>query len=95
MILGACKITIRMSQIASLKSKRHILKKIIERTRQKFSLSIAEIGYQDEWQRAEIGFAVVGNESGHVNSILDKVLDYMEELQLAEIVHTDMEIIHL
>lgn len=95
MVLGICKMTIRLAELGSLKEKRHILKKIIARTQQRFNIAIAETAYHDKWQSAEIGFAYVGNETGFINSLLDKTIDYIDSLQLAEIIHTEIEIIHL
>ncbi len=95
MVVGVCRINIRLAEVGSLKGKRHILKKIIARTQQRFNIAIAETAHHDEWQRAEIGFASVGNETGFVNSSVDKIIDYIDSLQLAEIIHTDIEIIHL
>ena len=95
MVIGACKINIRLAEVGSLKGKRQILKKIIARTKQRFSIAIAETAHHDEWKRAEIGFACVGNETSFVNSAVDKTIDYIESLHLAEIIHTDIEIIHL
>ncbi len=54
----------------SLKAKRSIVNHVKERVRTRFNASIAEVGYQDTWQRATLGVAVVSGE-GHV---LDKVL---------------------
>lgn len=95
MVLGVCKITIRMSSVSSLKGKRQIVKKITARVKNKFNSSIAEVGSLDEWQKSEIGFCVVGNEGPFVNSVLDKILDYIEEMQLSENIHSEIEIIHL
>ncbi|MBE9504190.1 MAG: DUF503 domain-containing protein [Proteobacteria bacterium] len=95
MVIGACKITIRISSVSSLKGKRQIVKKIVERVKNKFNSSIAEVGSHDKWQKAEIGFCVVGNEGSFVNSVLDKILDYIEDMQLAENIHSEIEIIHL
>lgn len=94
-VLGACRITLRLAEVDSLKGKRQILKKIIARTQHRFNISIAETAHNDDWQRAEVGFACVGNETPFVNSAVDKTIDYIDSLHLAEIIHTDIEIMHL
>jgi uncharacterized protein YlxP (DUF503 family) len=53
---------------------------------------VAEIGSNDVYQRAEIGFALVGNSRSLVNSKIDKIFNMVENLGLAEILDTDMEI---
>lgn len=68
---------------------------MIRRLQNRYHASVAETGKNDIYQRAEIGFAVVANSSKLVNAILDKMIDTAETLQLAEIVDTEIEIIHL
>ena len=77
----------------SLKEKRRVLKSIIGRVKSKFNVSIAEVGNQDLWQSAQIGFCIAGNEKRFVNSSLDKVIYFIEENCNAEINHAEMEII--
>ncbi len=92
MVVGTGIITIRIEGCHSLKAKRRVVKSIITRLRNNFNLSIAEIGANDVHQRAEIGFAVVGNTPALVNSKLDKIGNMAESLCLAEIVDMQMEI---
>jgi len=42
-----------------------------------------------------IGFSIIGNDSRVVNSKLDKVLNMADDLGLAQIADTQIEIIHL
>ncbi len=55
-----------IAESRSLKEKRSVLKRVLSRTQQTFSLSIAEVGEQDNWKHAVIGFAVVGNDRGFI-----------------------------
>jgi uncharacterized protein YlxP (DUF503 family) len=57
----------------SLKEKRAVLKPIVEGMRHRFSLSVAETGFQDKWQRAEIGVAVVSSTAAHAQEVVDTV----------------------
>ncbi len=68
---------------------------MIGRIRSQFNVSAAEIGANDMHQRAEIGFSMVGNSGRHVNARLDKLLNMAHHLSLAEIIDSEMEIIHL
>jgi hypothetical protein len=77
----------------SLKGKRHVLQKLRERVRHRFNVAISEVGDNDLWQRAQIGFCTVGNDRRHINSSLDNVIDFIEEMHLIEVVHTEMEIL--
>lgn len=78
----------------SLKGKRQVLKGIIEKVKHRFNVSVAEVGSHDLWQRAEIGLAAAGSDAPFVNSVLDKAVLYIEEMQTAEVVNHRIEIIH-
>ena len=95
MVVGMGIMTFRLNECRSLKSKRRIIKMMIGKMRSHFNLSAAEIGANDMHQRAEIGFAIVGNSSALVNSKIDKVFNLMEVLGLAEIIDTELEILHI
>jgi uncharacterized protein YlxP (DUF503 family) len=50
---------------------------------------------QDLWQAGEVGIVTVGNEGSYINSKLDKAINFVEDMQIAEIVDVQMELIHL
>ena len=95
MVIGAGRITFKLSSCHSLKEKRKIVKAIIHRTQKAFNVSIAEVDLNDNHQRAEIGFSLVGNDRRRINSKIDELFEFTENLQLAEIIDTDMEIINI
>ena len=93
MVVGLGIITFRLHDCRSLKGKRKIVKKIVNQLRNNFNASVAEVGSNDIYQRAEIGFALVGNNRTVVNSKLDKMINLADDLGLAEIIDSEMEII--
>jgi len=95
MVVGLVKITLRLHDCRSLKGKRKVVKSMIGRIRNRFNISAAEVGANNIHQRAEIGFALVGNSGQRVNAQLDKLLNMAHDLALAEIIDSEMEIIHL
>jgi hypothetical protein len=95
MIVGTGLITLRLHDCCSLKGKRKVVKSMINRLRNNFNASVAEVGSNDIYQKAEIGFSLVGNDAALINSKIDKLFNMAEGLSLAEIVDTEMEIIHL
>ena len=95
MVIGAGKIKFKLYGINSLKEKRGIIKSIISRIRNKFNISVAEIDYNDNHSWAQIGFSITGNDSRLVNSKLDKVLNLVDEIGLAQIADSEIEIIHM
>jgi len=95
MVVGFGKITLRLHDCRSLKSKRKVVKSMINQLQNNFNASVAEVGSNDIHQRAEIGFALAGNSHNMINSKIDKIFNLAEELCLAEIIDTEMEIINL
>jgi uncharacterized protein YlxP (DUF503 family) len=95
MVIGVGRITFKLSLCHSLKEKRKVVKAIIHRTQKTFNVSMAEVDLNDTHQRAEIGFSLVGNDRRRINSKIDKLFEFAENLQLAEIIDTDMEIINI
>jgi uncharacterized protein YlxP (DUF503 family) len=93
MVVGICQLDLRIPENQSLKGKRHVIRKLIDRVRHRFNVSISEVGDNDLWQRAQIGICTVGNDRRHINSSLDKVIDFIDKMNLVEMVRTEMEII--
>lgn len=90
MIVGTAWIELYIPGANSLKGKRQIIKSIKERVRNRFNVSIAEVGEQDLWQRATLGLACVANDKAQANRILSKVIHFIE--QNKNISPTDYEI---
>jgi uncharacterized protein YlxP (DUF503 family) len=95
MVVGVCRLRLALYGVFSLKEKRGVLKRIIARVRNSFPVAIAEVAENDQLRSAAIGFSVVGNDGAHVNSVLDKVIDCIEDLNLAEIIDQHIELISL
>jgi hypothetical protein len=95
MVVGTGKIKFRLFNIDSLKGKRKIVKSMIQRIKNNFNISVAETDFNDSHGWIEIGFSLTGNDPRVMNSKLDKVINFADEMGLAMIVDTQIEIIHL
>ncbi|MCL2202523.1 MAG: DUF503 domain-containing protein [Defluviitaleaceae bacterium] len=73
-------------QATSLKDKRQVRRSIIEKTRHKFNVSIAEIDTQDVMQTLTIGIAVVSGDAAHRQNSIDEIIRFMEAHADAELV---------
>jgi uncharacterized protein YlxP (DUF503 family) len=93
MHVGTLIVTVYLGEGGSLKEKRHVIKSLVETTRQKFNVSIAEIADLDLWQKATLGVACVSNEASHVNRVLDKVLDNLESNPQISVGEVEMEML--
>ncbi|HJX13455.1 MAG TPA: DUF503 domain-containing protein [Dehalococcoidales bacterium] len=77
MNIGVCKISLRLPENMSLKGKRHVLKSITSRVRNKFNVAVAEVDDNDVWQVATIGIACVSNNGRHTNQVLSRAVDFV------------------
>lgn len=93
MIIGTCIVELHASYTNSLKEKRQIVKSLIDKTRSKFNISIAEVDKNDSHRTIILGFACVSNDSRHVNSILENVVNYIETHTEAQMVQYNIEIL--
>lgn len=95
MIVAAARITLLIPENDSLKGKRKVLRSLIEKVRHRFDAAVAEVGDNDLWQKAQIGLALVGNDSQLLSSRLDQIMHYMESHHQAEIIDTHVEMCYL
>ena len=82
MIVGICQLTFLLPGNRTLKGKRQIVRKLSERIRNKFHVSVAEVGAQDRHQEAKIGVALVSNDARLLNSMMDQIQQTVEFMQL-------------
>jgi hypothetical protein len=93
-IVGTLKVRLQIFGAQSLKEKRKVLKSIKDRLMH-MGASVAEVDDLDKWQAATLGLAVVSNDAGFVNSLLDKIMNTFFNQDEVEIIGSDMEILHL
>jgi len=94
MVVGVLTIEINFPGSRSLKDKRRVLQKIIERTRSRYNISIAEVSENDLWQRSKIGIVAVSNGIDHIHSTLDKITNFINYLNVGEIISTEVELMN-
>lgn len=74
-MMHACALTLQLQipESRSLKSKRAVVKHLVESAKSRFGVAAAEVGYQSQWQRTELAFAAVAGSQHHVEEVLDAV----------------------
>jgi uncharacterized protein YlxP (DUF503 family) len=75
----------------SLKEKRAVLQRILTRLKQRYNVSVAEVGYQDVWQRTEIAIVSVSSDRVVCEREMQKVLDMIDSFPEIERTITTME----
>ncbi len=73
----------------SLKAKRAAIRPIVDGLRHRFHVSVAEVGYHEQWQRCEIAVAVVAATDGHLRDILDSVQRFVDVAPAIEVLEVD------
>lgn len=84
---------LRLPGVQSLKQKRAVLRPHIERLRRLASLSVAEVGDHDFWQRSVLGVAIVAPDRAYLDGLIGKVRRYVEGQHDIELI--DWAVTHL
>lgn len=69
----AVEIEIRIPTSGSLKDRRQVVRALLDGVRRRFEVSAAEVGGQDTWQRATLGFAIVASDAGIARETVDAI----------------------
>ena len=85
----SAKLTFHIPHATSLKDKRQVCRSVIDKTRQRFNASVAEVDTQDLHQMLTVGFAVVSGDAAHAQNSLEEIIRYMEEHADAELVNVE------
>jgi uncharacterized protein YlxP (DUF503 family) len=93
MLIGLLQLELHIPGAHSLKDKRHVLQSLIETTRRRFNVSVAEVGRQDAWQHAELGIACVANERRFLDECLSRVQSFVESEPRLEVTGALTEIL--
>ncbi len=93
MVVGLLTIELYLAGITSLKEKRRVIKSLIARLRNRYNISVAEIGRQDCWQRATLGVSFVSGERARVHGVLEAVVNFVEAERALEVVSYEKEIL--
>lgn len=93
MIIGTAKIYLYASWVHSLKEKRMIVKSLVDKVKHRYNISIAEIENQDVHQTVVLGIACVSNNTRHANSMIQNVVEYIEDNTEALVEKIEIEIL--
>jgi len=92
MVIGVCTLQLLIEGSDSLKDKRQVIKSLLDRIRDKFNVSAAEVDDLDSWRRATLAFACVSKDQSFVDQVLQKVLSTVEGNPLVEVADVQMEV---
>lgn len=92
-IIGFLEVHLRIPGAHSLKEKRGVIKRIIERLKNKFNVSVSEIGSQDKWQNSIIGVVTISTSKRVVDSTIEKVVTFIDDFHPVEVTNYYKEIL--
>lgn len=93
MIVGLLTLDLHIPEANSLKSKRAVVKSLIDRIKNKFNVSIAEVDAQNLWQRCIIGIAFVSNETVMINRVFEKIRTLIVNINSVELLDSNIELL--
>lgn len=70
--------TFFIPEVASLKEKRSVLKRMTDRTKNSYNVSIAEIDHQDLWQRTTIGLVATASSKDAAEREVRRAIGFLE-----------------
>jgi hypothetical protein len=86
MVVGIVRIELHIPASRSLKDKRHVVRGLKDRIRERVHAAVAEVDHHDLWQRAALGVAVVAAEGGQVRELLQSVRSLVDHVYEAQII---------
>ena len=92
MKLGVMKVVLQVPMAHSLKEKRAVVKSLKDRLTARFHVSVAEVGFLDHRQQAELGVAMVCNDRTFAESCLSKIVEYVRRDPSASLVDYEYEL---
>jgi uncharacterized protein YlxP (DUF503 family) len=73
-----------------------VIRSVMQRVRNKFGISIAEVAENDAWQVAVLGVACVSNDARHAQDVLREVESYVRDSRLdAEVINVETDVIDM
>lgn len=79
MYVKSAQLTVSLPYVSSLKEKRQIARSVIEKSRNKFNASVAEVAAHDSHNTLIIGISLVDSSSAHGQKCLDEVIRFVED----------------
>ena len=93
MNVGLCIVEIHLAGSHSLKEKRRVLRRLKDRLRERFNVSVAEIDHQDLWQRTQISAVTVGPDESFLEKVLQEASLEAERVAPECMIQSNVEIV--
>jgi uncharacterized protein YlxP (DUF503 family) len=92
MVIKLLTIDLHLPGRSSLKEKRLVLSSLKTKLGRHYNVAVAEVGYQDKWQRSLLAIATVGNDGESVEATCGNVLKMIERDHRLAIIDCSQEL---
>ncbi|MAT74614.1 hypothetical protein CMK14_05605 [Candidatus Poribacteria bacterium] len=92
MHIGVCTVYLSIPESQSLKDKRQVIKSLIDRIKNRFNVAVAEVDALDTHQRSVIGLVSISNSPQHLNQMLSRTIEFIENMHLAVLLDYEMDL---
>ena len=75
----------------SLKDKRKVLQALKDRLRRRSNVSVAEIEFQEKWQRSVVGVVAISQAEAHAREVLERVEQEAARLLGSDLTSSEIE----
>ena len=86
-------VNLRAEWVHSLKEKRMIVRSISQKLRNKFNISVNEVGSQDIHNLITIGISAICSTHAHADSTAEHIINFIEDNTDAEVVNIHKEVV--
>jgi uncharacterized protein YlxP (DUF503 family) len=91
MPIGLLTLEIHILDAQSLKDKRQVLRSLKDKLRAHFNVSVAELDYQDTWQRSRVGVVTIASDAAFLEKSLAEISEESERLLGRDLVSQQIE----
>lgn len=81
----------RLHEVFSLKDKRSIKKKLMDRLKNKFNIAVSETAHMDDINLLEISFCAVSNDYTQLEKVHSSVMNFIESTFMLELIREEKE----
>jgi hypothetical protein len=92
MPIGLLTLEIHIPDARSLKDKRQVIRSLKDRLRAHFNVAVAEMDYQDVWQRSVVGVVTISNDAHHLEQSLQSILAASEGVLGRDLASSQIEV---
>ncbi len=91
MFIGVLTLELSIHFAGSLKDKRSVVNSLLDRIRNRFNVSAAQLDNHDLWNSATLGVCVISNDQTTANTVLNHVRDLAETEHRCDVVGCRIE----